>query len=398
MSIPQDDYPGPARAWDVGMGCGVDRRSFLAGCAAGMGLMAAGPAAAQMFGRRGPAPAPPGEEHLVEARYYEKLPNRKIRCTLCPRQCEIDDLERGYCGVRENRGGTYYTLVHSRPVTWHADPIEKKPFYHVLPGTISYSIATVGCNVACKFCQNWQISQVRPEQVRNLILPPEDLASYALEEQAQSVAYTYTEPVIFYEYMLDCAAACKRRDLKNVMVSGGYIQPEPLAELCEHLDAVKIDLKAYSETFYRELVSGELKPVLRTLELLVEKGVWTEIVYLVIPTHNDSDEELTGMCRWVRSALGPDVPVHFTRFHPAYRLQDLPRTPVSTLERALEIGRAEGLHYVYLGNVPGHTSEHTRCPKCGKTLIQRRGYAVAVSGLENGRCVSCDTAIPGVWE
>jgi len=386
------------RARDMGMGCGVDRRGFLASCAAGVCLLAAGPATARLFRGRGPDLAPVGEEFLTEARAYEKLPNRKIRCTLCPRACEIDDMERGYCGVRENRGGTYYTLVYSRPVTWHADPIEKKPFYHVLPGTIAYSIATVGCNVECKFCQNWQISQVRPEQVQSFILPPEDVAAYAIEEGARSVAYTYTEPVIFFEYMLDSAVACKKQGLRNVMVSGGYIQPKPLAELCEHLDAVKIDLKAYSEGFYQRLVSGELKPVLQTLELLVDKGMWTEIVYLVIPTHNDSDEELTGVCRWVRSTLGPDVPIHFTRFHPAYRLQNLPPTPVFTLERALEIGRAEGLNYVYIGNVPGHPAEGTRCPRCGKILIERRGYAVAINGLEDGRCAHCHTEIPGVWD
>ncbi len=383
---------------DMGGGDGVSRRGFLVGCAAGLSALAAGPVAAKAAWDRGPKAAPPGEEHLVEARYYEKLADRKIRCTLCPRACVIDDLERGYCGVRENREGTYYTLVHSRPCTWHVDPIEKKPFYHVLPGTDAYSIATVGCNVECKFCQNWQISQVRPEQVRNLVLPPKELADRAVQSGARGVAYTYTEPVIYYEYMLDGAKACRDRGLRNVMVSGGYIQREPMVELCEVLDAVKIDLKAYTETFYQEQCSGELKPVLDTLELLVEKGVWTEIVYLVIPTLNDSEEELTGMCKWVRRSLGPDVPVHFTRFHPDYRLQNLPRTPVRTLNRAVDIGRAEGLRYVYVGNVPGHSSENTVCPTCGAVLVERRGYATVLRGIADGACRKCAAAIPGVWQ
>jgi len=387
-----------ARAWDMGAECGMGRRTFLSGCAAGACLLASGPAAASILSRNRPEQAPPGEEFLREARYYEKLPNRKIRCTLCPRACEIDDMERGYCGVRENRGGTYYTLVHSRPVTLHPDPIEKKPFYHVMPGTRSYSIATVGCNVECKFCQNWQISQVRPEQVRSYIMPPGRVASHAEQNACRSVAYTYTEPVVYYEYMVDCADACRSRGLKNVMVSGGYIQKEPLSELCGHLDAAKIDLKAFSEDFYRDLVSGELAPVLSTLEQLVAAEVWTEIVYLVVPSHNDSEEELEGVCRWVRSALGPDVPIHFTRFHPSYRLQDLPRTPIRTLERAWEVGRAEGLNYVYIGNVPGHSGEDTACPGCGELLIHRRGYSVQVRGLVDGNCGRCGRAIPGVWE
>ncbi|MDP6776234.1 MAG: AmmeMemoRadiSam system radical SAM enzyme [Candidatus Latescibacteria bacterium] len=387
-----------ARAHDMGVADGVTRRGFLAGCAAGLSALAAGPSAAHAAWDRGPKMAPPGEEHLVEARYYDKLADRKIRCTLCPRECVIDDLERGYCGVRENREGTYYTLVHSRPCTWHVDPIEKKPFYHVLPGTDAYSIATVGCNVECKFCQNWQISQVRPEQVRNYVLSPKELAQRADRSGARSVAYTYTEPVIYFEYMLDGARACRERGVRNVMVSGGYIKRDPLVELCEVLDAVKIDLKAYTETFYEEQCSGELKPVLDTLELLVENGVWTEIVYLVIPTLNDSEEELTGVCKWVRGSLGPDVPIHFTRFHPDYRLRNLPRTPIQTLNRAVDIGRAAGLRYVYVGNVPGHSSENTVCPTCGAVLIERRGYATAVRGVSSGACTKCAAHIPGVWE
>jgi len=223
-------------------------------------------------------PAKDTEPHLTEAKYYEKLPYRKIKCLLCPRECVIDDLERGYCGVRENRNGTYYTLVHSRPCSAHIDPIEKKPLFHFLPGTMAFSIATAGCNVECKFCQNWQISQVRPEQVESIDMPPSRVAQYASQNQCQSIAYTYTEPVIFAEYMYDCAVAGREAGVKSVMISNGYIKKEPMKDLCNVLHGVKIDLKAFTEKFYRELVAGELRPVLDTLVLLRQNNMWTEIV------------------------------------------------------------------------------------------------------------------------
>jgi len=270
-----------------------------------------------------------GEEFLVEARYYDKLPHRKIKCRLCPRECEIDDLERGFCGVRENRGGTYYTLVHSRPCSWHVDPIEKKPLFHFLPGTNAFSIATVGCNIECKFCQNWQTSQIRPEQSLDYIMPPEVVAEAAKKSGSRTIAYTYTEPVIFYEYMDDCAVAGRKRGIKSVMISNGYIMPEPMRALCKQLDAVKIDLKAFTEKFYK-MQMGRLKPVLDTLELLRDVGIWYEIVYLVIPTLNDDPGELKAMCRWIHDQLGPDVPVHFSRFYPQYKLRNLPPTPIRT--------------------------------------------------------------------
>lgn len=388
------------KAWDMGKGLGLDRRSFLSGCAGGLCAFAASSVSGPVFGAVGTDGPPRADEAplLTEARHYEKLADRAVRCKLCPRECEVADLERGYCGVRENRGGTYYTLVHSRPCTWHVDPIEKKPFYHVLPGTNAYSIATVGCNVECKFCQNWQISQVRPEQIPAFDLPPKALARYANASDARSVAYTYTEPVIYYEYVRDGAEEVRKRGLRNLMVSGGYVQEDPLRELVPLLDAVKIDLKAFSETFYADVCSGELKPVLRTLERLVELGVWTEIVYLMVPTLNDDETELTDMCRWIAAALGKDIPVHFTRFHPAYRLRNLPPTPVQSLERAVEIARAEGLRFAYIGNVPGHPAENTTCPGCGSVLIERRGYSVRADGMKEGSCAACDLKIPGIWQ
>jgi pyruvate formate lyase activating enzyme len=376
----------------------LDRRAFLkaaslpclAACAGGL---AGQPAALPLL-----AALPAGDEQFVkEARFYEKQPYRKTKCKLCPRECVIDDRERGFCGVRENRGGVYYTLVHSRVVTAHIDPIEKKPFFHYLPGTVAFSLATAGCNVNCKMCQNWDISQVRPEQVRASYTPPLHVAELAAQYNCPSIAYTYSEPVVFYEFLADCAEASHRLGIKSVVVTGGYIQREPLEKLCRQVDAIKVDLKGYSEKFYKEVVNGELKPVLDALVTIRKQGVWNEIVYLVIPTLNDGDAEFTGLARWVKSELGPDVPIHFTRFHPEYLLKNLPPTPVETLERAKAIADAEGLHYVYIGNVPGHPAENTYCPKCRKIVVERTGFTVGAVHIHNGKCRYCQQPIPGVW-
>jgi pyruvate formate lyase activating enzyme len=337
------------------------------------------------------------EKYVREARYYEKLANKKIRCKLCPRQCVIDDRERGYCGVRENHEGTYYTLVYARPCSLNADPIEKKPFFHFYPGSAAFSLATAGCNVNCKFCQNWEISQVRPEDVRSYYLLPEEIARLAGQYDCQSIAYTYSEPTIFYEYMMDCALAGQQKNIKNVVVTAGYMAQDPLIELCKVVDAIKVDLKAFSEQYYKEVVNGELKPVLDSLVTMRKLGMWTEIVYLVVPTLNDSDQEFKELCRWIRNNLGIDVPVHFTRFHPQYLLKDIPPTPVKTLERAKEIADAEGLHYVYIGNVPGHPAENTYCPQCKKIVVERTGFTVQQMNIRNGSCAFCKTKIAGKW-
>jgi pyruvate formate lyase activating enzyme len=336
-------------------------------------------------------------QFIQEAKFYEKLPFKKIKCKLCPRECVIDDKERGYCGARENRGGTYFTLVHSRVVTAHIDPIEKKPFFHFLPGSQAFSIATAGCNVNCKMCQNWEISQVRPEQVRSTYVPPRQLADVAGQYKCASIAYTYSEPVIFYEYMADAADAGHQAGVKSVVVTGGYIQAEPLKKLCPRVDAIKVDLKAYSEKFYKEVVNAELKPILEALITLRKQNMWTEIVYLVVPTLNDGEQEFKGLARWVMSELGPDVPLHFSRFHPEYLLKNLPPTPLETLERAKAIADAEGLHYVYLGNVPGHPAENTYCPKCRRVVVERTGFSVGGVHIKNGKCQYCGQIIPGVW-
>jgi len=386
---------GPSRAGANNL----DRRTFLK--AASLPCLAA--CAGGLAGARPGVPLlalPPAEsdaQFIKEAKFYEKLPYKKIKCKLCPRECAVDDKERGYCGVRENRGGTYYTLVHSRVVTAHIDPIEKKPFFHFLPGTLAFSVATAGCNVNCKMCQNWEISQVRPEQVRSSYVPPPNLAAVAKQNACPSIAYTYSEPIIFYEYMADAADAGHELGVKSVVITGGYIQQDPLKKLCRHVDAIKVDLKAYSEKFYKEVVNGELKPVLETLVTLRKQGVWSEVVYLVVPTLNDSDQEFTGLARWIKAELGVDVPLHFSRFHPEYLLKNLPPTPVETLERAKAIADAEGLHYVYIGNVPGHPAENTYCPKCRKVVVARVGYTIEGVHLRNGKCQYCQEPIAGVW-
>jgi len=373
---------------------GMDRRRFFR-TAAGAGL-ALGTNAVPLlthlyaFG---------GEANLskVEARHYRKLPDREVECRLCPRNCRLGDKERGYCGARENMDGTYYTLVYGKACSLNADPIEKKPFFHFLPGTSALSIATAGCNVNCKFCQNWEISQVRPEQVRSIDLPPEEVVNLARRYNCPSIAYTYSEPVIFYEYMMDTAQAGRKQGLRSVVVTGGHINPEPLADLVKAVDAIKVDLKAFSQEFYTEQVRGTLQPVLEAIKAIHNSRAWLEIVYLVIPTLNDDQAEIRRMCRWILKEIGPDVPLHFSRFHPMYLLKNLPPTPLSTLEKARAAALQEGLHYVYIGNVPGHEAENTYCPNCKNLIIQRVGYDVQKIELSSGRCRFCRQTIPGIW-
>ena len=337
------------------------------------------------------------EKALVEARYYDKLDFKRVKCTLCPRQCVIDNLETGYCGVRTNKEGVYYTLVYGKPVTMHIDPIEKKPLFHFLPGSSAYSLATVGCNVNCKFCQNWEISQVGPDQVPSYDASPEDIVKAARRSGAPSIAYTYTEPVIFAEYMHDIAELGRRSGVRSVMITNGYINSQPMIDLCKVLDAVKVDLKAFTQKFYTELVSGELQPVLDTLVLLKKQKMWTEIVYLVIPGKNDDPGEIREMAQWIKQDLDIDTPLHFSRYHPQYMIKNIPPTPVSTLETCWEICRKEGLNFVYIGNVPGHSAEKTHCPKCGQVVVDRAGYNVKKVNLKGNKCSNCQTVIAGVW-
>lgn len=332
-----------------------------------------------------------------EAMYYEKLPNHTVECKLCPKKCRIGDVERGYCGNRENRKGTYYTLVYGNPCAIHIDPIEKKPFSHFLPKSKAFSLSTAGCNFACKFCQNWQLSQARPEQTNNYDLPPERVVAVAKQENCEAIAYTYGEPVVFYEYMLDTCKLARKAGIKNVIVSNGYINQKPLEELCKYLDAVKIDIKAITNKFYHTICDGTLEPVLNTLKLLKKIGIWFEMVYLVIPTLNDKKEEFEKLGIWIKENLGPFIPLHFSRFYPLYLLKNLPPTPVKTLEQARDICLNLGLKYVYIGNVPGHQAENTYCHNCNKLLVKRFGYTILENEIQKGKCKFCGQQIPGVW-
>ncbi len=378
------------------MSGGMDRRRLVVLGAVGAVAMAL--PGRGLAGRPRPGEAIEGDElPVAEASWWKRLDQGRVECQLCPRGCRVADMERGSCGARENRGGTYVTLVNGAACAVHVDPIEKKPFFHVLPGETALSFATAGCNVECKFCQNWEISQFRPEQVRSWYLPAEALVALARKNGARLTAATYSEPVIFWEYVRDVARAARKQGIRPTVVSNGYIQEKPLREVLPLLTAYKVDLKSFSERFYRELIRGELKPVLKTLEITREVGTWLEIVVLIIPTWNDTDEEARKLARWVKTHLGPDVPVHLTRFHPTYRLTNLPPTPVATLERLWKVARAEGLHFVYLGNVPGHPGENTTCPGCGAVLIRRMGFTVLANRLAKGRCPDCGREIPGVW-
>ncbi len=322
-----------------------------------------------------------------------------VQCTLCPFDCFLPEGARGRCNVRMNQAGRLVTLVYGQPLAVHVDPIEKKPVFHLYPGSRSFSLATAGCNLRCSFCQNWEISQVRPEQAKGQTMMPEQVVENALLTDSRSIAYTYSEPAVFYEYVYDTARLAKERGLKNVMVSAGYIHEAPLKELSPFIDVMKVDLKGFNEDFYRKTVGGKLKYVLNTIVNVAKFGIFGEIVNLVIPTLNDSPGEIRQLCRWVRREVGPDFPVFFSRFTPQYQLKNLPPTPVETIQRAREIGLEEGLHYVYTGNTPGDAGENTYCPTCHRALIERYGYAVIAYRLKSGGfCPYDGTKIPGVWD
>ena len=374
----------------------MTKREFLKACGKGLCLLST----ASLFGLPRASEAQRPKKGFVRTKlspYFTPLGRGEIRCELCPRQCRVSKGERGFCRVRENQDGKYYSLVYGNPCAIHLDPIEKKPFFHVLPSSTSFSVATAGCNFQCKFCQNWEISQAAPEDLFNHDVPPELFVAKAKEIGASSVAYTYVEPTVFYEYMFDIAQLAKKAGLLNVCHSNGFIRGEPLRALCAFLDAANIDLKGFTRMFYRELCAGEMEPVLAALKVLKEEKVHLEITHLVIPTRNDDLSVIREMCLWVKNELGADTPIHFSRFYPLYKLQNLPPTPVSTLEKIRAAAMSAGLEYVYVGNVPGHEGENTFCPRCKKMIVQRTGFMVRAVNLQGGKCGFCGKPIPGIW-
>lgn len=331
-----------------------------------------------------------------EAEHYKRA-GKLIQCHLCPHECILEEGDRSFCRVRVVRNNKLYSIVYGNPCAIHIDPIEKKPFYHFLPDTMIFSLATAGCNLRCLNCQNWDISQRKPEETINYDLPPAKVVQITLAQNIPSIAYTYSEPIIYYEYVKDTARIAKEKGIKNALVTAGFINEKPLRELLKFVDAVTLDLKAFSNNFYKKITSALLDPVLRTILIIKEEGVWLELSNLVVPTLSDSSEAIYKFCEWIVRETGADQPLHFLRFHPAHKLQFLYPTPVETLESAYRSAKAAGLKFVYIGNVPGHPAQNTYCPRCGKLLIEREGFLIKNFLLKENKC-ECGEKIPGVWK
>jgi pyruvate formate lyase activating enzyme len=336
-------------------------------------------------------------EELHEARYYKQLDNNKVQCQMCFRKCIVSEGQRGFCRNKVNLNGKYYSLVYGKPCSLQIDPIEKEPSFHTLPAIRIFCTATASCNNRCKFCHNWQISQRSVEETTNYEMSPQQVVDMAKKYDCEAMSFTYSEPTVFYEYMFDIAKIAKESGLRVLYHTNGSINSEPLFALLKYMDAVTVDLKAFTEKFYREVSSSKLEPVLNTLKNIKKTGVHLEIVNLVIPTLNDNMDDIRRMCVWIRENLCVDTPLHFNRFYPAYKLINLPHTPIKTLEHAREVAVEEGLKYIYIGNAPGHKYNSTFCPKCGKCLIHRTHFAVLENNVQEGKCKFCGEEISGVW-
>jgi len=337
---------------------------------------------------------------MKRAMFYEKADDNKVVCGLCNHHCHIKDGRRGICGVRENQGGRLYSLVYGKLVAENADPVEKKPLFHFQAGSQSYSISTVGCNFRCLHCQNFQISQY-PQMHEGDIFgtnrTPETVVEAADRAGCRSVSYTYVEPTVFYEFAYDCAVLARKKGLKNIFVSNGYMSPEVTRHLAKVLDGINIDIKAFTDDFYKKVCKAKLQPVLDNVKLMHELGVWVEVTTLIIPGLNDSTDELKGIARFIKS-VDASIPWHVTAFYPTYKMTDRPPTPISSLRKARDIGLKEGLRFVYEGNIPGEGGENTYCPACGMELISRFGFSIRHNRIQNGRCPECGEPIQGVWK
>jgi pyruvate formate lyase activating enzyme len=337
----------------------------------------------------------------MEAYLYEPLENNKVKCNLCSHRCVIKDGGRGICGVRENAGGILQTLVYGKLIAQHIDPIEKKPLFHFLPGSLSYSVATVGCNFRCQFCQNADIAQMpadRGGMIMGETCGPTEIVDAALRAGCHSISYTYTEPTVYFELAYETARLAADKGLRNVFVTNGYMTADALEMIHPYLDAANVDLKAYTDQYYKEQCGARLKHVQATLKLMKSLGIFVEVTTLIVPGLNDDPGELKKLAEFIAQDLGIDTPWHISRFHPTYKLVNRPPTPVNTLTRARKIGLKAGLKYVYTGNVPGNAAENTFCFRCGETVIERRGFQVSSLNIKNGRCIKCGAEIDGVWE
>jgi pyruvate formate lyase activating enzyme len=379
----------------MGERTGVSRREFLTTAAAG----ACGLCLAALSGATLPIRARAREAGygVHPSPWFEPLAGSDLRCTLCPHGCRLAPGRRGPCRVRENRGGTGYTLAYGNPSLVQVDPVERKPFFHVLPGSRALSVSTAGCPIECCFCEVWDTALAAPEEVHTYELPPEALVAHARSVGASALSFAFGEPVACFEYLCDSAALAHAAGLRVLVHTSGYLEAAPLETMLGLVDAVNVDLKAFDPAFYRDLCGAELEPVLRTLRRLREAGVHLEITNLVIPTRNDAEAQIRALSRWIVDELGPDVPLHFARFYPLYKLANLPPTPVATLDRARTVALEEGLHYVYVARVTGHEGEDTYCPDCGATVIERLGFIVEDVALDDGACRYCGGAIAGRW-
>ncbi len=345
----------------------------------------------------GATPSLDGIEPVEEAMYYTTLEDKSAECSLCFRNCIISKGDRGACRNRENKEGKLYSLVYGRPTAVRAEPIEKEPMHHMLPGSDILCIGTAGCNFRCRHCHNWHMSQRPIEEMDRIYeMSPKEIIRKVKSKNLPAVSFTYNEPTSFYEYMLDISKKARDNGIKILFHSNGAINKEPLEEMLKYTDAATVDLKGFTDEFYRKVFSANLDPVKRSLEI-IKKTAWLEIVNLVIPGYNDSAEEIRDMCRWIKSDLGEETPLHFSRFMPSYRLTGVSRTPVDTLERAFSIAVEEGLHYVSIGNVPGHRKNSTFCPKCEERIIHRRHFHVVNNHIKEGNCSFCGHRIPGIW-
>jgi len=337
----------------------------------------------------------------MEAYLYEALEDKKVKCNLCSHRCLIKDGRRGICGVRQNEGGILKTLVYGKLIARHIDPIEKKPLFHFLPGSLSYSIAAVGCNFRCRFCQNADIAQM-PADHKGMIMgdpyTPSQIVAAAQRGGCRSIAYTYTEPTVFFEFAFETARLAHARGIRNVFVTNGYMTSEALAMIHPYLDAANVDLKAFSDKYYKEICGAGLQPVQDALKLMKTRGIFVEVTTLIVPELNDSPAELRGLAEFIAQDLGVETPWHISRFHPTYKLVDRPPTPVKTLLKARDIGLKAGLRYVYTGNVPGNAAENTFCYSCGEKVIERWGFQVGRLRIKDGHCENCGAQIDGVWD
>lgn len=336
------------------------------------------------------------ERGMKEALYYKKTGEKQVQCILCPHFCFLKENEIGKCKIRKNVNGILYSLSYGKPIAIHVDPIEKKPLYHFLPGTMSFSIGMAGCNLRCLHCQNWEMSQKGPEDIPTVDVKAGKIMKEALKSDCPSISYTYSEPLVSYEYILEIAKLAKKEGVRNIIVSNGFINPEPLKELCRYIDGANIDLKSIKEGFYKDVCGARTQPILETLKILKQKKIWIEVTNLLIPTLNDRTNEIEELVYWIKENLGIDTPLHFSAFYPSYKLIKLPATSITILKKARNLALDAGLKYVYTGNFPDMEGSTTFCPKCKKAIIKRQGFNITENCIDKGKC-QCGEKIAGIW-